>query len=259
MKKKFIATLVAAVLAFGLMAGTTGCAEESFAYDDANKYSVGTAELTGNVTDLEVDWLSGSVNVAYGDVSNVTFSETSEDTLSDDFTIRYWLENTTLHIKYAKSGVKLTNVDCPEKDLTVTLPKALSLTSLEIDSVDAAITVTDVSANEVEIETIAGNINASFDAVQEISLDSVSGNMGLSFKTAPKEGEFKCVSGNVNVKLPENTGFTAEMEKMNGKLFCDFETTKNGNVYTCGDGVNDYEFELVSGDLTITKLAASVE
>lgn len=254
--KKFWLLGIMAAFVMGSAASMTSCDMiiERFTYDDAKKYSVGEASIAQSVTDLEIDWLTGSVNVVYGDVEHVSFSESAEESLTEAYTVHYWLENTTLHVKYAESGIQLTNVDVPDKDLVVTLPAALALNTLEIDSVAAKITLTDIKANEVEIDNISGNVEASFASVREFSIDGVSGNANLRFATAPIEGEYHNVSGDITVYLPEDTGFTAEVEKLNGGFQSDFETVKRGNEYICGSGANRYEFEMVSGKVSILKL-----
>ena len=254
MKTKFLAPFMATMLTLGLMlSGMTACNVERFDYDNAQKYSVGGANVTGNVTNVEIDWVAGDVNVEYGDVSAVTFSETSEDTITDDVTLRYWLENTTLHIKYAKSGLKVTNESLPDKALKVVLPSSLALNSLEIDSVDAEIAVNGIKTADLDIESVAGNVNATLDGVRDFSVDMVSGNVELRFISAPAEGEYQNVHGDLTLYLPEGTGFTLEVEKMNGSFNSEFETTQNGDRYVCGNGGNEYEIETVSGNVTVKK------
>ena len=256
MKKKFLTTAIAAVLVAGIsLAGMTACNVERFTYDDAERYRVGATDVTGNVTDLEIDWLSGNVNVAYGEVETVMFSETSEETLTQENTVHYWLENSTLHIKYAKSGIKLTNEDPPEKDLTVLLPASLALKGLEIESVDANVVLTGINVDDVEIDNIAGNIDATFGTVREFSVAVVSGNANMSFATAPTEGEYSNVHGDLTLYLPAETQFTIEVEKLNGSFNSEFDTVKQGNSYVCGNGANEYEFETVSGSVSLKKLS----
>lgn len=256
MKKKTLTTAIAAVFAAGIaIAGMTACNVERFTYDDAERYRVGATNVTGNVTDLEIDWLSGNVNVAYGEVETVTFSETSKETLTEENTVHYWLENSTLHIKYAKSGIKLKNEDYPEKDLTVLLPASLALKGLEIEAVEANVALTGINADDVEIDNISGNIDAAFGTVREFSVSVVSGNASMSFATAPTEGEYSNVHGDLTLYLPEGTGFTLEVEKLNGSFESEFDTVKQGNCYVCGNGVNEYEFETVSGNVSLKKLS----
>ena len=257
MKKfgKFILFGLTAAVAVGTaLAGMTACNVESFHYDDAKNYSVGGATVSNTVGELEIEWLTGEVNVVYGDVETVTFSEKSDETLSKERTLHNWLDGVTLHIKYAESGIKLTNVKLPEKALTVTLPNALALNGLEIETVDADISVQNIKASDVEIENIAGSVTGVFDGVREFSVDMISGNADLRFLTAPSEGSYKNVSGNVTLYLPDGTGFTADVELLAGGFNTSFETTERGDEIIVGDGVNEYEFESVSGNVRVEKL-----
>ena len=256
MKKNFLKTAMAAIFTTGIaLASMTACNVERFTYEEAERYKAGSAKLTENVTELEIDWLLGNVNIAYGDVETVTFSETSEENLTVDMTMHYWLENSTLHIKYAKSGIKLTNKTQPAKDLTVLLPAALVLKELDLELVDANATLTDVNADEVEIENVAGKIDASFGSVREFSVSAVSGDANMRFATMPSKGEYENVHGDLTMYLPENNGFTIEADIFNGGFESEFDTVKSGNRYVYGNGASEYEFETVSGNVVLKKLS----
>lgn len=257
MKKKILTTAIATVLVAGISLATMSACNnvERFTYDDAGKYNVGAASVAGNVTDLEIDWVTGNVSVAYGDVENVTFSEKSEETLTEENTVRYWLENSTLHIKYAKSGVKLTNENSPEKDLTVLLPETLFLNGLEIEAVDANVVLTDINAGDVDIDNVSGNLDATFGKVREFSVSVVTGDAAMRFMTAPTDGEYSNVHGDLTMYLPEDTGFTLEVSKLKGSFESEFDIVKQGNTYVCGNGLIEYEFETVVGNVALKKLA----
>ena len=256
MQKKVFTTAIAAVLAAGSLASMSACNNaEYFRYDDAERYKAGATNVEGNVTDLEIDWLSGSVNIAYGDVESITVSEISEETLTEELKVHYWLENSTLHIKYAKSGIKLKNGEQPEKELNVLLPASLTLQGLEIESVEANIHLANLNVMDVEIDNVAGNTEATFGAVREFSVAVVSGNANMSFATAPTEGEYSNVHGDLTLYLPAETQFTIEVEKLNGSFNSEFDTVKQGNSYVCGNGANEYEFETVSGSVSLKKLS----
>ncbi len=55
--------------------------------------------------------------------------------------------------------------------------------------------------------------------------------------------------------LPENTGFTLDVEKLNGAFESDFETVKQGNSYVYGNGLIEYDIETVSGNVAVKKLS----
>ena len=90
-KKSFTLGLV------GLCTATlfTGCTAGQH-YDNAKAYTMGGASLSKTVTALDVNWISGNVNIVYDDVTGVSFSESSEETLTEKTSMYYWLDGTVL-------------------------------------------------------------------------------------------------------------------------------------------------------------------
>ena len=65
----------------------------SFTYKNSDKYTMGEAELpTGEISNIEIDWVSGEINVAYHTKDTVIFSETSNKTLNDKTTMYYFVD-----------------------------------------------------------------------------------------------------------------------------------------------------------------------
>lgn len=257
MKKRFLTLgIVTAIVA--TLFGLSGCTSD-YHYDHADKYTAGGAELTKTVTELDVEWLAGSVTVVGGEGETLSFSEASKETLDERTSLYYWLDGTTLRIKYAQSQKEWgwSDNDYPSKDLTVTLP-ATALQKLEVATVSANVTLEGVQSNETEIETVSGKIEGALHGtVRELSVDAVSGNVFLECTTAPQEASFNSVSGNITLTIPEDSQFTAEIETVSGAVACDFETTQTGKDYVCGNGENQYEMETVSGNVKLAKAAAS--
>lgn len=274
MKKRFLLAGITAALCASAVA-LSGCSiTTGITYSNADKYTAGGTTVTGTVTKLDIDWVDGSVDVAYGDVAGVTFSETSSVTLDKRETVHYWLEDTTLHIKFAQSkgGIYLNGY--PEKALTVTLPAELQLTELDIAVVDADVAIDNVAANDVEIETVGGEVNAylvgttrelsvytaggditvNANDVTEFEIETVGAEVYLESVTAPRSGSFDATGGSFTLALYDDiTGFTFEMEGVVGDFNSEFETIKRGDSYVYGDGGNEYEAETVGGNVTVLK------
>ena len=70
---------------------------------------------------------------------------------------------------------------------------------------------------------------------------------------APTSIEAETVSGEIILYLPEDTGFTAELDSVSGEFKCDFEVSEKKDRYQSGDSSNYYEFDTVSGDVRIKK------
>lgn len=159
MKTKFLLAGILAVLTtLPLM---SGCAiTDDMSYANADQYTVGGGSVSGMVTEMEIDWIDGNIEIVYGEVENVTFSETSNVELSTENTLHYWLENTTLHIKFAQSKKLVALNRYPDKDLKVMLPASMALQELDVQAVNTDIKLDHLAAEKVEIETVDGAVNA---------------------------------------------------------------------------------------------------
>ena len=293
---KLIAVILASILAGGLLSSCTtrsgsGLGLSSYHYDDAGKYNMGgdTLFMTEKaVNALEIDWISGEVEIIYHPEDTIIFSETANQELDEDMTMRYWLDGNTLRIKFAKAGDwKFNNI---QKSLTVYLPEKLTLNELEIDTTSAGVIAQGIRAMNVEIDTVSGGIDISEAVVSdsfsadttsgqivamfaeslseleigtvsggvqvsvskltEFDIDSTSGAINLSAESAPKSGEISTVSGSVELILPETAEFTAGISTVSGQIESEIPLNKDGKYYICGSGACRYEIDTTSGNIS---------
>lgn len=272
MKKRIFSLGIIAVL-FGALIGASGCSK-NLTYANAEKYTAGGATLTAEVTDIEIEWLAGSVKFAYGEAEAVTFTESSTTTLDKRTNLYYWLENTTLHIKFAQSRIGWWNGAYPEKDLVVTLPSDLILNEAEVDTVSADLDLNNLSARRIEadsssgiikgvlsdvtkelnVESLSGNVEVTASELQKFEIETTSGNVKLHAGTALTSGSFDSISGDFVLTLPETCeGFSVEFESVSGNFNSDFATEKRGNSYVYGTGAIELEVENTSGNVNVKK------
>src|SRR5574344_1946585 len=115
--KKIIFTLVMAVVGCCLLCS---CGIKGIVYPDSEKYKAGQTEIKDKVEKIELDWVSGSVKVAYHDEDTIKLEEKSDGDLSEDKQLHWMMDGTTLRIKLAASG-KISSFTS-EKDFIMTLP-----------------------------------------------------------------------------------------------------------------------------------------
>lgn len=276
--KKRMSICLAALLALGSITLFSGCSTK-LRYENANQYTAGGATLEQSVSDLDIEWLAGDVQVVFGDVENVTFSETSDDALTESTTLHYWVQNGTLRIKYAKSEKGFMMGSYPEKSLVVTLPSAVQLNEVEIETVSAEVEISGAQISDLDIGTVSGNVNATALSVQALNvetvsgevrasgqigsfdIETVSGNLNLAFDNTPADGSIDSVSGDCTLAFSENgEGFAIEWETVSGKFNTDLVMTskpakEEKGRYCYMDGAHEYEIETVSGNLYVKKLA----
>lgn len=201
--KKTCLFLVLAVLTLTLC----GCgATVNYSYPDAGKYSVGEATVSGAVEKLDIDWIDGSVNLAYHKENTVEITETARKKLSDGEKLRWWLDGATLRIKYAQSGNLVT--DNMEKALTVTLPEGITLKEAAISSVSGDIHSKPLYAEKAKLNTVSGTIDAEC-AADELEAGSVSGKIGLT--ASANEISLNTTSGEIKADIGH-----AEKAKVSG-------------------------------------------
>ena len=80
---------------------------------------------------------------------------------------------------------------------------------------------------------------------------STSGEVDLALRKCPDKIELTTVSGDVELELPRNAGFTLRYSTASGDLESDFPLTA-GRTY--GDGSGSITIDTTSGDLKIENL-----
>lgn len=242
--------------------------------DDSDDWVVGgTVANAGSVdadqvSDLKIEWVAGSITIIPGDTEQIEFSETGNDEKP---------------MVWKQAGNKLLIQFCEfphrvyfghpfndySKDLVITVPKDWLAHEVEIDAASANVTISDLTVTEIDVNTVSGECDLNNCVVEDLSMESVSGNINfagslgslscttvsakcsIATDVVPRDVELECVSGNMELTLPKNAGFSAKIDSLKSDLISDFPVTKNGSTYTSGDGACKIEFDGVSGKLTI--------
>lgn len=288
--KKTIVCLAAAAACLCLLSGCGFSLPgfSSYTYKDAARYTRGGGTVDGPVEAVDIDWVQGSVRVEYYDGDEVTVSETADKELGDKNSLYYWLDGTTLRVRFAKSGGWHSR--WPYKELTVRLPEGTELTSLEAQTVSAGLSVEGAAARMARLETVSGRmdidgcrfsygelntvsgaltasltgqteeleadtVSGTIDvtgAIRAFSADSTSGDVRLTALAAPDSLEIETVSGTVTLYLPEAAGFTLDVDTVSGGFQSALDCRMDGRgEYVFGDGRRDYEISTTSGGVRV--------
>lgn len=243
-----------------------------YTYKNSADYSVGGGEIYDTVSEIEVNWVSGGVNIEAYDGDSIQISETGAESGEEE--LRYLVRNGRLIIHYRRSGFNWFFSKSRKKTLTVKVPSetAAGLLKLEIDSTSAWVTVSGMTAADCDISNVSGEITLEnvklgrldFDTVSgditasgEISAfesDSVSGAVNVTTSVTPGKIECDSVSGDVTFIIPSDSGFKVEFDSVSGDFDSDFPLKKQGDKYICGSGSAEYEADSTSGDFIIKEL-----
>ena len=226
-----------------------------FSYANADKYTIGDTEITSAVENLEIDWTSGKVNIEYHDGSGVSVSEVANRSTSEDEKLRWWLDGTTLRIKFAKP--QLTVFNNLQKTLTVSLPKGIVLKNVDIDTTSADISALTLLADEIRFDTTSGGVNAVI-TVKKLTASSTSGDLDIRQNIDIKTASLSSTSGTVAFTV--SSAEKISMESTSGDLSVtvsgtvgnlDLDST-SGSIRPDIAGVEKAKISSTSGDITAT-------
>ena len=199
-----IVVLAVLAVAAWLMFGRTAAGME---YANADRYTVGGTTVTGPVENLYVDWTSGQVNIEYHAGDGVVVTETANRPLADDDRLRWWLDGTTLRIRYAKSGFRISfNLD---KQLTVSLPEGTVLKSADLGTTSGDLNIPALAAEKIRLDSTSGSINAGT-AAKNLSASSTSGNVIVRQDSDLETVDLRSTSGSIVANLAAVKSVTAD-------------------------------------------------
>lgn len=247
----------AAALAGALcLAGCSESTATTVTYENADAYSEGGAALSETITDIEIHWEYGDVSLLAGEGTTLSFSETSDSSISDEQSLRYLVDGTTLLIEPCASDTA-TDLD---KDLTLIVPAGSTLESVTVDSNNGGVSVDGVGAESLTVSTYKGSIRVS--SSQEnaaIDLESVHGDIVTSFVTLPVKMSLSDTSGNITLQVPSQSDMVLNFSTTSGQFTSSIPCAQNGSVYTYGTGGTQYDVSTVTGDVTVVSTKDSTE
>ena len=282
--KKLVSILLAALL----VCGAFGCvAIRMFnKYENADRYQYGAFTYeAASVYTVDLDWAAGDVTVKHGS-GTLSVSESGGETLSVSERLHWWLDGTTLRIKYCESGYSHF-IPSKDKQLTLELPEnidlkidiasgkvradALNVASLEIDTASGGVEIGTLTAREAEIDTASGGvtigtatIERAFDvdtasggltvdriSAQTIKIDTASGGTTLGLDKVTTV-DIDAASGKITLKLFDTeAGATVRLAKLSGGFDCKIPMTAEGKNYKIGSGAIQISIDTASGGVVI--------
>lgn len=194
------------------------------------------------ITEIEIDWVGGSVNVAPYSGSTIAISETSAQQLTDKQKLRYTVKGNKLSITYCEETLfvwdwlDIDRLSMPKKALTVQLP-AGALPEVEINGVSADIEVRAIAADEIDVESVSGRVQVADVSCRKLAVQTTSGKCVVTGADVTKLS-VESTSGAIDV-----TGSRADE--------VDVETVSARAELALVVAPRKFEVETVSGDTTL--------
>lgn len=223
------------------------------------------------IRNIEIDWVAGTITLIPDEnATEINFYE--DGNVATDHQMVWKQSGDTLSIQYEQSkvyvGIQVTEAS---KNLTITVPAGWICHSLEIDAASAEVQVVDLTLGEVDFDGASGICSFENCIVDELEVDTASGdlfyngqletlkvssmsaNCEVVLTNAPKQIDMDSMSGDLFLTLPEDCGFSVDMNAMSSDFSTDFETVTTNGRHVHGDGRCRIDIEAMSGDVCIYK------
>lgn len=256
-------------------------------YKNPESYTVGSGSVAGALSRIEVNWISGTVNIRPHDGEEIILRETGAKDTDDE--MRFRLQDGTLTVHFRKSGLfwgatkqKTLELLIPQSQMQAlqsvefdtasaeiivegmdasffssdsasgnVCAKDCSFSSVEIDSASGDCTLQSCTVGAFEMDTASGKATLS-GSVEAVEFDSASGDLSITSDVAPREIEVDTASGRSEITLPADAEFSAELDSASGDLRVeDFNGRSGKDSFVCGSGSNHYSFDSASGDVIL--------
>ena len=268
-----LVSVLAAGIGFDLFASRRSSVSSGpIAVDDSGTHG---AVGTEGIRQLEIEWAAGTVTIQPG-------AQTDSIRFWDDYSgdekylLSYRVSDGKLKIQFCEEDWEEFNfgihVGGPlKKNLTVAIPENWLCENLEIEAASAGLEVHKLSFGNVEIDNASGAIgfeNCSVDSLDvdtasgdvifsgslnQLDCDSASASIALNLSNVPRKVDVDTASGNVDIVLPDNAGFTVEMDALSGKFRSEFDYHETNGRYVSGDGSCNIQVDAMSGNVNIRK------
>ena len=226
-----------------------------------------------SIRNVEIEWAAGSILIQPKDIDEIYIME---DGLREDSDPMVWkVRENKLSIQYSKNtdhdfGMGLLHGN-ESKDLIIQVPFDWQCNSLEIDAASASLEVNDLTIQSMEFDGASGTCVFNNCTVERLELDTASGdvlfkgslnqmecdsasaNIILELNNVPRSIEMDTASGDLDMVLPEGSGFSVKLDTMSGDFKSDFTTTNRNGKYIAGDGRCQIEVDGMSGSVNIRK------
>ena len=174
------------------------------AYSENGEYAVGAETV---LTGIDLKWIAGNATVSVYDGTEVRFTETSSEALTQDVALRYGVENGVLFIQYCPTNAPN---DLPTKTLDIKIPAVLAanMSDFDFSGVSVSLTISGLNVTDLDCDGVSGRIDASAMTAQTVDIDTTSGE--VRFEGSYVRMRVNSVSGMVRI----NSTGTAQETKV---------------------------------------------
>ena len=183
------------------------------------------------LTELSIDGTSTDTDVTDITAETIDLDLTSGDSIFDNCSANSFDIDTT------SGNIKLTQTGKTDK--------------IAVDTTSGDTDISAETVGEIVLDGTSGSKTVNVKELDSITADSTSGSNEFTFAAMPQKIDIDGTSSDVDLYVPKNAGFIANIDQTSGSFSSDLPTKTSNGFYTCGDGKCEISIDLTSGDVNI--------
>ena len=273
-----VAVLVVGAIVLGVLNALFGdkwSLWTDYTYDDSN-YTVGDGSVAvENLTEIDLDWVDGTVTLVSCKDTYPSLTEKSENELTEGSLLRWHLsEDGKLTVKYRESSFFLGRGKNKQKDLILRVPERFAANlSIKINVSSSTVFLDGIAAKSVSVESDRGNVALlSGSVLEDLSIHTTSGKILVSgvvterFELISKKNEIKVDAAvlpkdavietgdkDIHVEFSDTPSISLKFNAEKGKYASDFALAETDGRLLSGDGYTKLEVTTKSGTLYLSE------
>ena len=225
------------------------------------------------IDSLTIEWVAGSIVLQRADTDKVMIAE--EAVSNSKYEMNIAKIGKSVEIQFCEDDIgiiEITSFKSINKDLVITVPMEWDMRELEVDAASADLTIDALNIQSANFNMASGEIHMRNCNVDKIDLDTASGDVEFSGTlnvlecdaasancivkayNTPSKINMQSASGNLELFLPEDCGFTCNMQTLSGHFSSEFSTSASDGRYTYGNGACKIDLDAMSGNISIRKV-----
>jgi DUF4097 and DUF4098 domain-containing protein YvlB len=221
------------------------------------------------IKSIHIQWAAGDISIEPND--SLEYIQVSESECDEEYRMVCKESGSTLTIQFCKSSKNFisfgTNID--SKKLVIKVPASWICQTLEIEAASADVEVSNMTIEKLDFDSASGWCNIKNCTVTDMDVDAASGDLyfsgvldtlefdgasadcNLILSKCPSHIDLDGMSGNLDVTLPADCGFTVTTEGVSSSFGTDFQTISRNGSHIHGDGQCKIEVNAMSGNAFI--------
>lgn len=234
------------------------------------------ANFVGKASDiqhLEIEWAAGSITILPDSGSDQILVRESE-VPKEKYAMHITQSGNKLKIEFNDEDgfyIGIGSNEFDSKDLVISVPADWVCNSLEIDAAAADVKISGLTIRDVDFDGASGICTFEDCHIEKLDMDTASGDVIFNgtlntldfdamsaqfigtFQNVPDRIDLDTMSGDLEIYLPDECGFTLALDALSGDFTSDFATTIQGEQHYYGDGHCRITVSAMSGDVNIRK------